>query len=426
MDGAALFALFAAVGFGWQPMPDGSERYEYIVQVDQDLAATLAAGKSIPIVGEVPEGIHPIGRVRIVVGEESLPRERLVTQLKPVVVASADEASKEQSIVVRGQNAVTPTQYNQYVTPAAQPPAAAQPLVDAANSAVNSAANAWNGSGAAPSSSQLFESASSAAQQAWNENVAAPATDALNNAGQSLSNQVNSSIQQGINSASTQVQQQVQQGWNNAAQSVQNSATSLGDRTKSLINEAAQPLAQQPAATGRSVRNQPAAQPLQVVAPPATGSAATPYASAAPPATNANSWNQETPPATNPLRSDVPSASPNGNGSQRMERPTNHSFPERTTARAADARQQRRLRRQPTASPPTTRAAVGRRHVWRAERLERRRCEHASDDAPAGRLCQRRFRRQRPVGRRPPTRAPPPRQPARRRPLPAATWRANR
>jgi hypothetical protein len=310
MDGAALFALFAAVGFGWQPMPDGSERYEYIVQVDQDLAATLAAGKSIPIVGEVPEGIHPIGRVRIVVGEESLPRERLVTQLKPVVVASADEATKEQSIVVRGQNAVTPTQYNQYVTPAAQPPAAAQPLVDAANSAVNSAANAaanaWNGSGAAPSSSQLFESASSAAQQAWNDNVAAPAADALNNAGQNLSNQLNSSIQQGINSASAQVQQQAQQGWNNAAQSVQNTASSLGDRTKSLINEAAQPLAQQPAATGRSVRNQPAAQPLQAVAPPATGSAASPYASAAPPATNAWNQNQQAPPGTDPaLRSNL-------------------------------------------------------------------------------------------------------------------------
>jgi hypothetical protein len=310
MDGAALFALFAAVGFGWQPMPDGSERYEYIVQVDQDLAATLAAGKSIPIVGEVPEGIHPIGRVRIVVGEESLPRERLVTQLKPVVIASDDEAAKEQSIVVRGQNAVTPTQYNQYVTPAAQPPAAAQPLVDAANSAVNSAANAaanaWNSSSAAPSSSQLFESASSAAQQAWNDNVAAPATDALNNAGQNLSNQLNSSIQQGINSASTQVQQQAQQGWNNAAQSVQNSATSLGDRTKSLINEAAQPLAQQPAATGRSVRNQPAAQPLQAVAPPATGSAASPYASAAPPATNAWNQNQQAPPGTDPaLRSNL-------------------------------------------------------------------------------------------------------------------------
>ena len=294
MDGAALIALFAAVGFGWQPMPDGSERYEYIVQVDQELAATLASGKSIPIVGEVPDGIHPIGRVRSVVGDDSLPRERLVTQLKPVVVASADGSAKEQSIVVRGQNAVTPTQYNQYVTPVAQPPAAAQPLVDAAsaaaNSAVDAASNAWNGSGTsapAPSSSQLFESASSAAQQAWNDNVAAPAANALNNSGQNLRNQLDSSIQQGINSASAQVQQQAQQGWNNAAQSMQNTASSLGDRTKSLINEAAQPLAQQPAATGRSVRQQQAAAPLAAVPPPATGSAANPYVGAAPPGTTA-------------------------------------------------------------------------------------------------------------------------------------------
>src|SRR5688572_23195086 len=104
MDGAALFALIAAVGFGWQPMPDGSERYEYIVQVDEDLAATLANGKSIPIVGEVPEGIHPSGRVRIVVGEETLPRERLVTRLKPAVA----QTDADESIVVRGQNAVAP------------------------------------------------------------------------------------------------------------------------------------------------------------------------------------------------------------------------------------------------------------------------------------------------------------------------------
>jgi hypothetical protein len=106
------------------------------------------------------------------------------------------------------------------------------------------------------------------------------------------------------------VQQQAQQGWNNAAQSVQNTASSLGDRTKSLINEATQPLAQQPAATGRSVRQQQAGAPLQAVAPPATGSAANPYVGAAPPATNANNWNQDTPPATNPLRSEVPSTSP--------------------------------------------------------------------------------------------------------------------
>ncbi|MBA4107113.1 MAG: hypothetical protein C0485_15320 [Pirellula sp.] len=290
MDGAALLALIAAVGFGWQPMPDGSERYEYIVQVDQDLAATLAAGKSIPIVGEVPEGIHPIARVRVVVGEDSLPRERLVTRLKPVVVAAAGNAAAngapdEQSIVVRGQNAVAPN-----------------PYVESGTS--------WNSGAAgapAPSSQQLFDNASAAAGSAWNDNVAAPATQALNNASQGLQNQVVAPVQQGINDAANQFQQSV-------GQNVQSAAASLGDRTKSLVNELAQPLSPQPAQTARGLRQQQASAPLTAVAPPATGAAmtTTPYnaapyngASAAPP----SNWNQE-PPSTNPLRAGVdPSAS---------------------------------------------------------------------------------------------------------------------
>ena len=36
-------------------MPDGSPRYEYIVQVEPELLATLADGQSIPIVADVPE-----------------------------------------------------------------------------------------------------------------------------------------------------------------------------------------------------------------------------------------------------------------------------------------------------------------------------------------------------------------------------------
>ncbi len=299
MDGAALLALIAAVGFGWQPMPDGSERYEYIVQVDQDLAATLAAGKSIPIVGEVPEGIHPIARVRVVVGEDSLPRERLVTRLKPVVVASAggataDGAAGEQSIVVRGQNAVAPSQYNQYAAPPA------------------------------PSSSQLFDNASAAAESAWNQNVAAPAADALNTAGQNLQNQLVAPVQQGINDAANQFQQSVDQN-------VQGAAASLGERTKSLVNELAQPLTPQPAQTARGLRQQQASVPLTAVAPPATGAAATatPYNGAAVPPTSTSNWNQE-PPSTNPLRAGVdPSTSSQaaGGATEWNSQPSSTGFP---------------------------------------------------------------------------------------------------
>lgn len=305
MDGAALFALIAAVGFGWQPMPDGSERYEYIVQVDQDLAATLAAGKSIPIVGEVPEGIHPIARVRVVVGEDSLPRERLVTRLKPVVVASVDSAaagdsSDEQSIVIRGQNAVAPNPYAETGT-------------------------GWNGGAAgapAPSSQQLFDNASAAAESAWNDNVAAPATQALNNASQGLQNQVVAPVQQQINDAASKFQQSV-------GQNVQGVAASLGDRTKSLVNELAQPLTPQPAQTARGLRQQQASAPPATVPPPATGTAATatPYngASAAPP----SSWNQE-PPSTNPLRAGVDpstSAQAAGGATEWNNQPSSTGFP---------------------------------------------------------------------------------------------------
>lgn len=311
MDGAALLALFAAVGFGWQPMPDGSERYEYIVQVDQDLAATLAAGKSIPIVGEVPEGIHPIARVRVVVGEDSLPRERLVTRLKPVVVAAAGNAADkgapdEQSIVVRGQNAIAPNPYVESGT-------------------------GWNGGAAgapAPSSQQLFDNASAAAGSAWNDNVAAPATQALNNASQGLQNQVVAPIQQGINNAANQFQQSV-------GQNVQSAAASLGDRTKGIVNEISQPLTQQPAQTARGLRQQQASVPPAAVPPPATGAAttATPYnaapyngASAAPP----SSWNQEPPPSTNPLRAGVDpstSAQAAGAATEWNNQPQPTSFP---------------------------------------------------------------------------------------------------
>jgi hypothetical protein len=313
MDGAALFAFVAAVGFGWQPMPDGSERYEYIVQIDQDLAATLADGKSIPIVGEVPEGIRPIGRVRVVVGPGDVPRERLVTRLKPAVAelaaqpaaaqpAAAQSAiqpsAAEQSIVVRGQNATSPGQYNPYAAPPYQPPVA-QPLADAAAAA----ANAWNGGTAAappPTSDQLFNGVSAAAESAWNDNVAAPAAQALNNAAQGMQNQLVAPLQQGINNAANQFQQNL----GAVGQNPQAAAAALGDRTKAMVNELTRSATPQPALTARDVRG--AAQPIApqaTVAPPATGRAAAPSAGDA--TAPVSAWNQDAPPASNPLRAGV-------------------------------------------------------------------------------------------------------------------------
>jgi len=82
-----LFILVTSgmgVVFGWQPMPDGTPSYECIVQLEPELVDTLSRGDSIPIALEVPEDIRPVGRIRIVVGSDSLPQQRLVTKLKPL------------------------------------------------------------------------------------------------------------------------------------------------------------------------------------------------------------------------------------------------------------------------------------------------------------------------------------------------------
>jgi hypothetical protein len=77
MQTAVLLFIASSVGVsvGWQPMPDGSPRYEYVVQLDRELLTTLKQGASIPISSEVPDDIRPIARIRIVVGDEKLPRQ---------------------------------------------------------------------------------------------------------------------------------------------------------------------------------------------------------------------------------------------------------------------------------------------------------------------------------------------------------------
>lgn len=81
MQTAILFFIASSIGVtaGWQPMPDGSPRYEYVVQLDRELLDTLKRGDSIPISSEVPDEIRPIARIRILVGDENLPRETLAS-----------------------------------------------------------------------------------------------------------------------------------------------------------------------------------------------------------------------------------------------------------------------------------------------------------------------------------------------------------
>jgi len=119
MPSAALFLMASsmAILLGWQPMPDGGARYEYVVQLEPDLVATLAAGQSIPISSDIPDDIQPLGRIRIVVGSDPLPRTRLTTTLKPIPKKSRVGLVETQHRVAP----VEPTTTGRYGNPASQP-----------------------------------------------------------------------------------------------------------------------------------------------------------------------------------------------------------------------------------------------------------------------------------------------------------------
>ena len=124
MQSAILFFIASSVGVtvGWQPMPDGSPRYEYVVQLDRELLTTLKKGSSIPISSEVPDDIRPIARIRIVVGDENLPRQKFVTQLKPWPEGQSQEGVVETQFVVPADAANNAPRYeSQPILPADSP-----------------------------------------------------------------------------------------------------------------------------------------------------------------------------------------------------------------------------------------------------------------------------------------------------------------
>ncbi len=129
MHSAILFLFFPSLGvmFGWQPMPDGSPRYEVLVQLEPELLATMQQGQTIPIASEVPEEIRPIGRVRIVVGEEELPRKQVVTNFKPWPGQESPSGIVETQYTVQPVGQGTGSRYgNQPILPADR---ATQPIL---------------------------------------------------------------------------------------------------------------------------------------------------------------------------------------------------------------------------------------------------------------------------------------------------------
>ncbi len=216
-----------SVMFGWQPMPDGSPRLEYLVQIEPELAATLKEGQSIPIVSDIPDGIGPIGRVRIVVGSDDLPRQKLVTNFKPWPKTLSRDG------LIETQHRVPPVQpsgsrygdaaKSAILTPEDQGAAAANPFGRALQQGAAEARNLAAGVKdqiLPPTGSQLFGDGSVAGQ-------------AVRNALDDSANRLQRGFQQGVRQGVERVEQVADlQG-----QKLREAAESVGQRTREAADK---------------------------------------------------------------------------------------------------------------------------------------------------------------------------------------------
>ncbi len=75
-----VVAAACGVNYGYQPADDGT--MEYIIQIEPALLNELRNGQ--PITSVLPAEVQPIGRFRIVVGTEELPRQRQESFKPPI------------------------------------------------------------------------------------------------------------------------------------------------------------------------------------------------------------------------------------------------------------------------------------------------------------------------------------------------------
>lgn len=242
MQSATLFLLASSMGvlFGWQPMPDGSPRYEYVVQLDPDLLAALEAGESIPISTDIPEDLQPIGRIRIVVGREPLPRTRLTTALKPVPLKKSREGLAETQHRVAPVEPATSGRYNN------APPQTILPPNDTAPSSILPPQDTQGLAGS------LQDATQSLGNQLRNvgESVRTDAQQMFGRTGLgSVGNDVSSGVAGQIGKAAEQMQQGFQQGTEpfrqaaqQAGQQLRNAAENLGQQARETVDQFGRPL----------------------------------------------------------------------------------------------------------------------------------------------------------------------------------------
>jgi len=192
METASLLLMVSGLGisFGWQPLPDDSPRYEYIVQLEPELVATLEAGHSIPITSDIPEEIGPIGRIRIVIGRDELPHDKLVTRLKPLVESSR---KKSRDGILETQHVVPSVESgsgNRYDDPQILPPNSnadnnSDAFARALQEGARQARNQPNGN-AAPQTSNILPSSAGQRLADHAEKTTESVGDHLRNPGQSV------------------------------------------------------------------------------------------------------------------------------------------------------------------------------------------------------------------------------------------------
>ncbi|MGI9427918.1 MAG: hypothetical protein ACR2NM_04630, partial [Bythopirellula sp.] len=251
MESAALFfvALCAhlsglGVMFGWQPMPEGGDpngvdKIEYIVQIEPELAKTLRAGQSIPITSDIPDDIGPIGRIRIVVGSDDLPKQKLATRFKPWPTKQSGAG------LVETQFTVPPVQSSGADRYAAQQASNDQILPPGANGAAQN-----------PFGRALQQGAEQARQLAndTKNQILPPANEIFGKgaaAGQGVQNALNNTtnqLRQGL-------QRNVEQVADRTGQRLRNAVDNVGQGAQDAIDKFGRKLTSEPRNNERSILN---------------------------------------------------------------------------------------------------------------------------------------------------------------------------
>lgn len=239
---AALVVATVAVNFGWQPSPEDPQAYEVLMQVEPELVGVMAEGTAVPIESHVPKEVSPIRNIRVVVGNEKLPR---------TTIAARQEAKPTTDRIVRGQEPIEHTANFQADTWGASSP---NRRFDQRNATIGSSV---------PSSST---------NNPWTvEN----AQQSLNNTGNSLRNSVNSSIDDVTN----QFNQTGQDLYNKS----KDAASDFGNQLQNSMGLGSQPAAPAAMSAAPTGRYAPAPPPVSTPTSPAAGNWTTINPALAPP-----------------------------------------------------------------------------------------------------------------------------------------------